>query len=170
MREGRGVAGGDVTGRIGVVRRMGPGDVDGVMAIERSVFTVPWTASTFRGLLEREDAALWVVDAAGEVVAYAAVWTVVDQAELGNVAVAEGYRRRGVATTLIETVLDWLRERGIREVFLEVRPSNRAARRLYGAHGFEEVGRRRGYYSRPREDALVLRRRVSERGADRLTD
>lgn len=148
---------------------MTPRDVAAVMAIESAAFTVPWTAATFRGLLEREGAALWVAESGGEIAGYAAVWTVADQAELGNVAVAEGYRRRGIATTLVETVLAWLRGRGVQDVFLEVRPSNRAARQLYEGHGFVEVGRRRGYYSRPREDALVLRL-VLEPGADRLTD
>lgn len=151
------------------VRRMTPADVPAVLEIEGASFSVPWTRSTFRSLLARRGTGLWVAEQGGAVVGYAVVWTVADQAELGNVAVSEGYRRRGIATTLMENVLDWLRDQGVREVFLEVRHSNTAARQLYEAHGFVEVGRRKGYYTHPREDALVLRREVEPR-PDRLTD
>lgn len=143
------------------IRLMTRSDLPAVLDIEGSVFTVPWTAGTFRSLMLRAGARLWVAESRGAVVGYAAVWAVMDQAELGNVAVAETHRRRGVASELVETVLSWLRERRVREVFLEVRASNRAAQRLYEGHGFQPVGRRPGYYSRPREDALVLRRPVN---------
>lgn len=142
------------------VRGMEAEDLAAVLVIERASFTVPWTAATFRGLLERTGTGLWVAEVGGEVVGYAVVWMVANQAELGNVAVAESFRRRGVATRLVETVVEWLGGRGVREVFLEVRESNRAAQRLYEGRGFDVVGRRKGYYSRPREDALVLRRIV----------
>jgi [ribosomal protein S18]-alanine N-acetyltransferase len=143
------------------VREMVVADLDAVMRIERSSFTMPWTLDTFRGLLRRTDAELFVAEVAGgPVVAYAVVWMVVDQAELGDIAVAEAWRRLGIARRLIDTVLERLARRGVREVFLEVRPSNMAARRLYERYGFAEVGRRKNYYSRPREDALVLRRDV----------
>lgn len=142
------------------IRTMTREDLHRVRVIERASFAVPWTTSTFRGLLEGKGTGLWVAESGGEVVGYAVVWAVADQAELGNVAVAEGWRRRGIATRLLETVLEWLRERGVKHVFLEVRASNAGAQALYGRHGFEPVDRRPGYYSRPEEDALVLRRAV----------
>ena len=143
-----------------VIRPMEPGDLDAVLAIERTSFAAPWTPSTFRGLMERHGSGLWVAVSGGQVAGYAVVWAVLDQAELGNVAVAVGHRRQRIASRLVATVVEWLRERGVRELFLEVRESNEAAQRLYAAHGFEPVGRRKGYYRRPREDALVLRRAV----------
>lgn len=142
------------------IRTMTRKDLHRVLAIERASFGVPWTMSTFRGLLERKGTGLWVAESGGEVVGYAVVWAVLDQAELGNVAVVDGWRRRGIASRLVETVLEWLGERGVKHVFLEVRASNAGAQALYERHGFEAVGRRRGYYSRPEEDALVLRRAV----------
>lgn len=151
------------------IRLMTRADLPAVLAIERSVFTVPWTPVTFRTLMRQAGARLWVAERDGEVIGYAAVWAVLDQAELGNVAVAPEHRRRGVASTLVTTVLRWLEERRVREVFLEVRASNREAQRLYERHGFRPVGRRKGYYSRPREDALVLRRPVAPGGVG-LTD
>lgn len=151
---------------------MTPADLPAVVAIERSSFTTPWTESTFRSLLERKGTGLWVAEAgasSGEIAGYTVVWAVREQAELGNVAVAEGFRRRGVATRLVNTVLDWLGARGVRELYLEVRESNRAARDLYERLGFRPIGRRKRYYSRPPEDALVLRRAVA-RTPGRLTD
>jgi [ribosomal protein S18]-alanine N-acetyltransferase len=149
------------------IREMVAADLDRVIAIERASFTTPWTLDTFQGLLRRADADLFVAEVAdgpvvaeGPVVAYAAVWMVVDQAELGDIAVAEEWRGRGIAKQLMDTVLDHVGRRGVREIFLEVRPSNHEARRLYERYGFVPIGRRKNYYSRPREDALVLRRAV----------
>jgi [ribosomal protein S18]-alanine N-acetyltransferase len=161
------------------IREMVAADLDRVIAIERASFTTPWTLDTFQGLLRRADADLFVAQVAdgpaavdgsavadgaavadGPVVAYAAVWMVVDQAELGDIAVAKEWRGRGIAKQLMDKVLDHVGRRGVREIFLEVRPSNHEARRLYERYGFEAIGRRKNYYSRPREDALVLRRPV----------
>lgn len=136
-------------------------DLAVVMKIERASFTMPWTEETFRGLLRRSDSLLWVAESGGEgVVGYAAVWIVLDQAELGDIAVADGWRRRGIGRRLLETVLAAMVERSVREVYLEVRPSNEHARQLYARYGFEQVGRRKEYYTRPSEDALVLRRLI----------
>lgn len=142
------------------VRRMVDSDLTAVMAIEKAAFSSPWTLATFAGLLRRENTRLWVVEVAGRVVGYAAVWIVADQAELGDIAVEHAYRGHGIGTTLLKTVLDEMATSGVRELFLEVRVSNEAAQRLYTRHGFEEVGRRRDYYTAPKEDALVLRRQV----------
>ncbi len=142
------------------IRGMTLDDLGSVVAIERASFGVPWTSSTFRSLLGRPGTGMWVAEVGGEVVGYAVVWAVLDQAELGNVAVGSAFRRRGIAGRLVETVVGWLEAQGVKEVFLEVRETNHGAQALYAAHGFEPVGRRKGYYSHPREDALVLRRAV----------
>lgn len=148
-----------------LIRSMARTDLPAVLAIERASFPVPWSSATFRSLLRRRDAHLWVAERAGEVVGYAAVWVVLDQAELGDLAVTTASRRQGIGTRLLETVVGRLAELGVRELFLEVRESNRDAQRLYTRHGFVEVGRRTGYYSSPREDALVLQRPIG--AADR---
>jgi ribosomal-protein-alanine N-acetyltransferase len=140
------------------LRRMRVTDLSEVMEIERSCFTMPWSEATFRGLLRRSDADLIVAESTGKVVGYAAFWAVLDQGELGNVAVATRWRRRGVGRTLVRAILARAVERGVREVYLEVRVSNHAAQELYQRHGFAEVGRRRNYYLEPLEDALVMRR------------
>jgi ribosomal-protein-alanine N-acetyltransferase len=74
--------------------------------------------------------------------------------------VAQNYRCRGIGTQLLEHLLEFARGLGVGDVFLEVRPSNTVAIRLYQSHGFSQIGMRRGYYQAQdgREDAVVLRR------------
>src|SRR5690606_35937840 len=142
------------------LRDMTTGDIPRVVAIERASYTMPWSEATFRGLLRRRDAEMVTAEVDGEVVGYAAFWCVVDQGELGNVAVTAEWRGAGIGARLVDDVLRRAARRGVREVFLEVRPSNTVARRLYEHLGFRPVGRRRDYYQRPLEDAIVLRRAV----------
>jgi len=138
-------------------------DVERVAALEAHSFSSPWHAGTFLRLLGRPGAELWVLeDAEGEVVAYAVLWCILDQAELANIAVDPAVRGRGHGGMLLDHVLEVARERGARSVFLEVRESNTVARDLYARRGFHEVGIRKGYYDSPREDARVLELRVPE--------
>jgi [ribosomal protein S18]-alanine N-acetyltransferase len=153
-----------------VIRRMRASDLPRVMEIELICFTMPWSEATFRGLLRRTDADLFIAEHAGEVAGYAAFWAVLDQGELGNVSVAPGWRRRGIGQKLVHAVLGRAAERGVREVFLEVRVSNLGAQKLYLQYGFAEVGRRRNYYLEPVEDALVMRRELQVKPIMRIGD
>lgn len=139
------------------IRKMHSMDVASVMRIELETFTMPWSESTFRGLLRRKDSDLFVAEHAGAVVGYSVFWAVTDQGELGNVAVSQEARGQGIGRKLIEAVIIQAAERGVREVFLEVRKSNFGAQTLYGTFGFYEVARRKNYYLQPSEDALVMR-------------
>lgn len=132
-------------------------DLARVMHIELTTFTMPWSEATFRGLLRRKDSDLLVAEMGGDIAGYAVFWAVLDQGELGNVAVHEDFRGRGIGRQLVRAVLDRADDRGVREVFLEVRYSNTNAQELYRAFGFIEVGRRRNYYLEPLEDALVMK-------------
>lgn len=140
------------------IRSMRSGDLARVMEIELATFTMPWSEATFRGLLRRTDSDLFVAERDNTVIGYAVFWSVTDQGELGNVAVAPQYRGKGVGTRLVEAVLERALEKGVCEVFLEVRRSNLGAQNLYKAFGFFEVGKRRNYYLEPLEDALVMKR------------
>jgi ribosomal-protein-alanine N-acetyltransferase len=137
-----------------------PADLPAVVAIEEASYSMPWSEGTFRTLLRRADADLLVAEIESEPVGYAVCRCAADQGELGNVAVSKEWRRRGVGAQLVEAALERARARGVREVFLEVRRSNEAARRLYARLGFIEIGLRRGYYVRPVEDAIVMGRQL----------
>lgn len=149
------------SGEIGaeiILRDLSFGDLPAIMEIERKAFTIPWRPATFENLLDRPDTDLIGATRLGHLLGYAVTWTIGDQAELGNVAVKDTERARGVGRRLLEAALDRVAARGARECFLEVRESNKDARSLYEKAGFQVVGRRRHYYSRPIEDALVMRR------------
>lgn len=133
-------------------------DLPRIVEIEQACFSTPWRRSTFEGLLRREDADLIGATVAGRLMGYAITWTIMDQAELGNVAVLGEARGRGLGRVLIQAALARVGRRGARECFLEVRESNQVARRLYESLGFGVIGRRRRYYANPVEDALVMRR------------
>ncbi len=138
------------------VRPMRETDLGAVMEIERASFSTPWSETSFRNLLAREDADLWVAIVDDAVRAYAVVWYVDREAELGNLAVARRWRRRGLGRWLLDWALTAARRRGAARIFLEVRESNRGAQRLYRERGFERIGVRRRYYRAPSEDAWVL--------------
>ncbi len=135
---------------------MGPEDLDVVMVIEQFSFSTPWSRGSFRNLLGRKDADLWVAVAEGEVIAYAVVWYAATECELGNLAVAPERRGQGVGRWLLEWALRKAGERGAERIFLEVRMSNQAAQDLYESRGFVQVGLRRRYYRGPTEDARVM--------------
>lgn len=144
------------------LRDLLPDDMEQVLEIERASFSTPWRRNTFEGLLRRADADLIAAVMDDRLAGYAITWTIMDQAELGNVAVTPQARQRGVGRMLVEAALRRVRRRGARECFLEVRESNRVAQRLYESLGFEAIGRRRRYYSAPVEDALVMRAAMQE--------
>lgn len=140
-----------------VARRMVVDDVARVASIEAEAFTSPWRSDTFHTLLRRPGAELWVLeDAAVGVVAYAVLWCILDQAELANIAVTSGHRRRGYGRRLLDLMLNVARERGVKSVYLEVRASNHGAATLYRDFGFTHLGVRRDYYDSPVEDAILM--------------
>ena len=131
-------------------------DVPAVHAIEHVVFADPWSTQDFRDCLS-SDALFLVAETKDRVVGYVVALDAADEGEILNVAVAPDTRRGGIGRALVQKVISALTERGARQIYLEVRESNAGARAMYGALGFQEVGRRRGYYRRPVEDAIVLR-------------
>ncbi|HEX6535090.1 MAG TPA: ribosomal protein S18-alanine N-acetyltransferase [Gemmatimonadaceae bacterium] len=141
-----------------VIREATPADMDRVRAIEVASFTDPWSRSAFERLLGDYRVHFMVAcDAERVVMGYVVAWFVVDEGEIANLAVAPEARGRHVGAALLDHTVRRARARGVGALYLEVRDSNAPARALYASRGFVEVGRRRRYYRRPVEDALVLR-------------
>lgn len=142
------------------IREARPGDLPQVVEIERASFPLPWSAGAFKALMRRRDSRVTVAEESGRVVGYAAVWFTRGEAELGDLAVHPGHRRKGVGRALLEDALGAAAERGSARLFLQVRESNAGAMALYADAGFHRVGRRPDYYRSPSEDALVLARQI----------
>ncbi len=141
------------------IRPMHELDVPVVVAIERSSYQFPWSEGIFRDCL-RVGYICRVVETGGDIAGYGIMSMGAGEAHVLNVCIRGEYRGRGLARKVLLYLLDRARNAGMYEAFLEVRPSNTTAARLYHSLGFEQIGVRRGYYqaSNGREDAAVLRR------------
>ena len=139
------------------LRRLEARDLDVVEAIERESYPTPWSRSMFDAELRKPSAlALGAFIDDGTLVGYAFVSRYVDAWHVMNVAVVDAYRRRGVASALLERLFAVTESDPRRGYTLEVRVSNAGAIRLYEQLGFEARGIRRGYYTDNREDALIM--------------
>lgn len=134
-------------------------DAAAMAAIERRSFSDPWPLEGFREVFGMPGTVALVMTDHDEPVAYFLAREILGTAEVLNLAVVPEYRGRGLGGGLLDAGLAAVRARGGSEVFLEVRASNTLAQALYAARGFQTDGRRRAYYRRPDEDALVLRLR-----------
>ncbi len=141
------------------IRPMHELDIPVIVAIERAAYQFPWSEGIFRDCL-RVGYVCRVVDVGGELAGYGIMSVGAGEAHILDVCIRDEYRCRGFARKILLYLLDRARTAGMYEAFLEVRPSNIAAARLYHSLGFEQVGVRRGYYQATvgREDAAVLRR------------
>jgi ribosomal-protein-alanine N-acetyltransferase len=140
------------------IRAATPADLDAICDIESASFGDPWSLRSFRDSLARDFVRMPVLEDDGVVVGYAVLWVSSVECELANLAVNPARRGAGLGAQLLDAVLRQMHEEGLLVMFLEVRASNTAARRLYASRGFHEVGVRSNYYKSPVEDALVLRR------------
>jgi ribosomal-protein-alanine N-acetyltransferase len=141
------------------VRRMKAEDLPSVGAIEALSFPNPWSESTFMGEIQNTPVSFPFVvvrKPEDEVVAYIVFWQIRDDVQVNNIAVRPDCRGLGVGAALMRFAIDKSRAAGATFMTLEVRQSNAAAQALYGKLGFEVLGTRKNYYSKPDEDALVM--------------
>jgi len=129
-----------------------------VYEIAKQCFTTPWQLRSFEYELENRDAILKVAVLNAEIVGYICVRSILDVTHVMDVAVTPGLKRTGIGSLLLSNALQELRRvrPDINLITLEVRESNIAAVKLYEKYGFREIGRRRGYYKKPIEDALIM--------------
>ena len=140
------------------IRPMVDGDVPPVIQIERASYQFPWSEGIFRDCL-RVGYVCRVVTMHAELVGYGVMSAGAGEAHILNLCIEAGARCRGIGRLMLGYLLDRAAAAGMTEAYLEVRPSNTAAIRLYEALGFRQVGVRRGYYQAVggREDAAVLK-------------
>jgi ribosomal-protein-alanine N-acetyltransferase len=145
-------------------------DLPAILRIERASFSDPWTEESFVTAIGLERMHVFVAEApvgdgrdgGSGLAGYVVALVIGPEAEIADIAVAPGWRRRGIGGALLRRSMEELLRAGVQTLYLEVRESNSAARTLYEAHGFRSVGRRRGYYRQPVEDALLLRREIGD--------
>lgn len=124
--------------------------------LDRLCFRVPWSEKSFYDEAENRLAKYFVAKEDGRIVGYGGIWLVADEGQITNIAVLPEYRRMGVASVLLEGLIECA---GGKSIVLEVRESNAAAISLYEKHGFKNAGMRKNFYHSPTENAIIMIRR-----------
>lgn len=138
------------------VRQMRPEDIGQVAALENQIFSEPWSAQSFLDSLQNKANCYLVAEQKDKVIAYCGFWNVAKEGQICNVAVQEQARGQGVAFDMLKQLIKLGDDMGLEAYTLEVRVSNEPAIRLYHHLGFEDSGIRKGFYSKPQEDALIM--------------
>lgn len=138
-------------------RPMNMTDLDAVMEIEPLIYSHPWTRGNFSDSLNSGYSA-WVLEKNDEMIGYALLMMVMDEAHLLNLSIAKAYQKQGLGRYLLEHMLQIARNHHALNMFLEVRTSNTSAIALYENMGFNEMAIRRNYYPAKvgREDAVLM--------------
>lgn len=143
-----------------IIREMSASDVAAIAELEKVCFSDPWSESSIASELNNPLSYWLVAEADGEVAGYVGSQSVLDAADMMNLAVSPKYRRQGIGQELVKKLVHHLQQNNVIALLLEVRVSNTPAIALYEKIGFVQVGRRPNYYHHPREDALILRKEL----------
>lgn len=138
------------------IKKMLSEDAAEVAAIERMIFSQPWSEKGFLDSLESPDTLYLVVKVQGVIVGYCGLLQSFEEADITNVAVHPEWRGRGIAYQMLQTLMEQGKTRGIERYTLEVRVSNASAIHVYEKLGFTSVGIRKNFYDMPREDAMIM--------------
>lgn len=131
--------------------------LDAVMEVERECFSTPWSRYSFTCELQDNSISHYIVAKRGdEIVGYAGMWIILEEAHVTNIGVRPSFRGKGIGELLLRTLMFMARHRGATKMTLEVRKSNYIAQNLYSKLGFEPVGIRPEYYVDDHEDAVIM--------------
>jgi ribosomal-protein-alanine N-acetyltransferase len=139
-----------------IFRKMDFKDINGVVKIESRSFSLPWSTAMFSEELNNPIAFYIVAVIEQEIVGYAGMWLIIDEAHITNIAVDPKHRRRNIASTMVRLLIEKAREMNLKAMTLEVRTGNFEAIELYKRFGFKTEGLRKGYYREDGEDALIM--------------
>ena len=139
------------------IRKMTLDDLEQVIAIDQTSFSLPWPARSFHfELTDNPASRCWVADLDGRVIGMVVAWLIVDEIHIATIAAHPDFRKQGIGKSLLLHTLKSAKEEGAVTSFLEVRESNATALEMYRKFGFVESGRREGYYKDNYEDAILM--------------
>ena len=138
------------------IEKMTSDHLDDVYIIETECFSHPWSRQSLEEELNNETSLFLVAKEGNEVIGYIGMSIVIDEGYIFNVAVREMYRKKGVATALINELVTYGKKNNFSFITLEVRESNLPAISLYSKFGFIKAGERKDYYSNPKENAILM--------------
>ena len=131
-------------------------DAKALSELDKKCFSVPWSEKSFLDECKNKLAVYFVAKEDNDIVGYAGFWNVAGEGGITNIAVAPEKRRQGIAKAMLEKMISTAKELDLELLTLEVRQSNNAAISLYKSYGFEEIGKRKKFYTNPTEDALIM--------------
>lgn len=139
-----------------ILRKLQTKDLEYIMEIETSCFSVPWSKNGFESELRHQNTYYNCIEIENKVIGYSGLWKILDEGHIMNVAILPEYRKKGYGKKLIENLFEFCLDNDIIRTTLEARESNKAAIKLYEKMGFEIVGTRPKYYSKPLENAVIM--------------
>lgn len=137
---------------------MAPEHIPALAELEKQCFPQPWSEKALADELNNPSAVFRVALKEGQVAGYVGMLHVLDEGDICNVAVFDCFRRQGIATTLIQNLLDYAEEQKLSFITLEVRESNVGAQKFYETMGFVNIGIRKNFYDEPKEHAVLMNR------------
>ena len=143
-----------------IIRKMNFGDVSAIAELEKQCFSDPWSENSIASEINNPLSYWLVAEVDGAVAGYIGSQSVLDAADMMNLAVSPDYRRKGIGQALVNALVEHLKQNNVIALLLEVRVSNAPAIALYESMGFEQIGLRPKYYHNPREDAFILRKEL----------
>lgn len=149
----------DKEGRLMKILQMSEEHIEDVHLVEIASFREPWSKQAFTNELNNPLALYLVGIEEDELIAYLGMWLIGDEAHITNIAVKPSYRGQGHGKKLLKAAIDETNVKGCLSMTLEVRASNEPAISLYRKQGFEVAGRRKNYYTHPKEDAIIMWKR-----------
>jgi ribosomal-protein-alanine N-acetyltransferase len=141
-----------------IIRPLSPFDAAEMAELEKRCFPLPWSLDSVRAELGNPIGVYFGAFTEGMMAGYAGMQAIAGEGYITNIAAAPEHRRRGLGSALLKKLIGAGRERGLAFLTLEVRASNTAAQSLYEKHGFSARGRRKNYYDKPKEDAVIMTR------------
>ena len=144
-----------------IILPMQPEDLPEILTLEAAALSA-WNRDQLAAELEQPTGFQFVVRRKGtdRIIAFLCGRVMADEAEILKLSVAQSERRKGVGRQLLDFVVKFYSEKGVKNCFLELRASNTAARNLYEKEGFSIIGKRNNYYMEPAEDAILMKRKI----------
>lgn len=143
-----------------IIRDMSFQDIKEISEIEKESFSTPWSEKSFEDSLKLSYAYFLVAQIGDIPVGYAGMYKLADEGDITNIAVKPEFRRKGIAHKLLAGLEEISKKTGIRVINLEVRESNHNAIRLYERNGFENIGKRKNFYEKPTENAIIMIKKI----------
>ena len=131
-------------------------DLQQIYDIEQEVMPVPWSMKSFQDAYSSECSMIVVAADDYRIYGFSVLYITSPEAELPDIVIDKDYQGKGIGKTLLERTIQEAKSQGVDTIFLEVRVSNKVARKLYDSFGFEEIGTRKYFYSNPVEDAICM--------------